>query len=195
MMVQKSSKQFELFRTLQFKEAILTFSEYLKMLYELFGNKQGRANFITTFFEQVTDFDDAEDCDSDSIIDKSSNHLEKIYNGTKPLSKKDATHINGHINNLKFEKYILDFNEDTSATLSTKLSSIGYENNGSDSDIVAKCIALLRDILSEIINPKTEDPNIKDGSTKTNTQHFGKAIIVNQNAKNIYNIEHVDNIN
>ena len=143
----------------------MTLSEYLNMLFPFFGDRtgfgntpktkrgRGKADFVTFILGAYVEEGYETEC---SVLDLKPGTLRKIMNGDSPFSAVNAIPLNRHPDKARF---IAVLNEDSQSfdslvALSKALAAHGIVNDGSLTDILAKCADVLEQIIMEAASPK-----------------------------------------
>ena len=126
---------------------MITFSEFLKILYPICGNGMKPADFIVALIDSVTDDMDDE---FNPLLDNRSDYLASMYRGSRKIPKQDATFILGRLSKNRFADYISCFSDDGIKSISLKLSDMGYAVKDKY-HVASACAELLAGILNERI--------------------------------------------
>ena len=86
-----------------------------------------------------------------ALLDKKPDYLTRIFNGSKPLPRKDATFVVGHMDKAKFEAYMSDLSDDATGELQVVLISKGYKVS-KKYEVAAQCAKIFADLLTECAN-------------------------------------------
>lgn len=126
----------------------MIFSEFAQMLYPFRGEGKYQSDLVVSLIGNIIEDDVDERC---ALLDKKPDYLTRIFNGSKPLPRKDATFVVGHMDKAKFEAYMSDLSDDATDGLQMALVSKGYEVS-KKYDVPAKCAAIFADLLTECAN-------------------------------------------
>lgn len=122
----------------------MVFAEFAQMLYPYCGDGKYPSDLVVTLVGNIIEEADDESC---SLLDKKPDYLTRIYNGTKPFPKKDATFVFGHLDKVSFEAYISDLSDDAIDGLLVELSKRSITIT-SKYEVAAKCADVFQEILS-----------------------------------------------
>jgi len=122
------------------------FSDFLKMLYPYCADGNKPADFVVAMAGNIIE---ETDDDYNPFLDKKPDYLKRIYNGSKPISQKDATHIVGHSDKRRFESYLSNFSDDAILGIQAALANnrIPVEDKY---NVPSVCASVLIDILTAI---------------------------------------------
>jgi len=123
---------------------VVTFSEFAQMLYPFCGNGKYQSDLVVALVGNIVEEADDGSC---ALLDKAPEYLARIFSGTKPFPKRDATFVLGHLNKYNFENYISELTDDGIEGLRAALIERGFTVS-KKYEVAAKCA----DIFAEIIN-------------------------------------------
>lgn len=145
---------------------ILNFSDYAKILYPYIGGKNTKSDFIIEITNQIMEEPaseedkKAEEEDEYNPMSKlDPNTLQKIFDGSRSLSKKNAREIVKHLDKSRFADYINTFSYDTQMKIINELHA---NDSAIDNDDIGE---LCSDIFETILVACTN----KDKKTLKNT--------------------------
>jgi len=124
------------------------FSEFAQMLYPFCGDGKYQSDLVVSLIGNIIEDDADERC---ALLDKKADYLTRIYNGSKPLPRKDAAFVVGHMDKAKFEAYMSDLSDDATSGLQTALTSKGYKVS-KKYEAAAQCAKIFADLLTECAN-------------------------------------------
>jgi len=136
----------------------MNFSEIAQMLYPFLGEGHKPAVFVTAIVGNITEDTDDE---KSPLLDLKPAYLTRIYNGKKPISRKSATFVLGHLDKDRFTAYIKRFSADAIQGISDALTAKGTPNDGTDTDVAEKCADLL---ITAFTNAASGKSNLADTS-------------------------------
>ncbi|MBS3986293.1 MAG: hypothetical protein KGZ66_11920 [Selenomonadales bacterium] len=123
----------------------MTFSDFAKMLYPFCGDGKYQSDFVVALISNITEDTDDEQC---PLLDNKPDYLTRIFNGSKPLPRKDATFMVGHMDKAKFEVYISDLSDDAIEGLRAALADKGITVS-KKYQVAAKCADVFAQILTD----------------------------------------------
>lgn len=123
---------------------MVTFTEFAQMLYPFCGNGKYQSDLVVALVGNIIDDADDESC---FLLNGKPDYLTRIYNGTKPFPRKDASFVLGHMDKSKFEEYISTLTDDAIDGIRSALSEKGIEV-AKKYEVAPKCA----DIFAEIMN-------------------------------------------
>lgn len=128
----------------------LSFSEYLKKLYNYCGGDDSVATFVTTVLEKIIFNRDNDDLTKKvAAFNMDDNDLRKIFNGKKQISSKSARYIVAHLDEVAFSEFIIErTTEDTRVLLCKEFEP--YVGNADKNSISTKISTLLSNIFQNI---------------------------------------------
>lgn len=123
----------------------MTFKEFVNKLFIHCGNGKNPAAFLRDFIENIVDEY------NEKIINKAETEYRKYFNGGRPFPKKSISYVSSHMENEKFEDFILNnTNDDVLVEL-----CLEFENElgvSTKQDIARKICSLFRTILNNSQN-------------------------------------------
>jgi hypothetical protein len=132
----------------------LTFSDFAKLLSPIIGGGKKTSDFVLFLIEQImevpfteADKRKAEECQYNPLAALDISTLEKIYNGTRAMSKKNAEAVLAHVDKDGFSGYLSTLSNDVIDLVGDALRSNGIAIV--DSDVIATCADLFVSVLSE----------------------------------------------
>lgn len=135
----------------------MTFSEFANILYPFIGEEKTTSDFIVELTNQIMEEPfskedkKAKQNDEYNPLSKlETNTLQKIYNGSRPLSKKIARKIFKHLDKAKFVDYINELSVDAQMGIKKELQANNPTIN--IDNICDSCTALFEEILYECVN-------------------------------------------
>jgi hypothetical protein len=123
----------------------MTFADFAQMLFPYLGNRKNQADFVVALVGSIIMETDDGSC---TLLDKPSDYLARIFRGTKPFPRKDATFILGHLNKANFEAYVSEFTDDGIEGLGVALSENGIYVT-KKYEVGAKCADAFEEILKD----------------------------------------------
>lgn len=138
----------------------MLFSDFTQMLYPFRGDGKYQSDFVVSLIGNIIEDDVDERC---ALLDKKPDYLTRIFNGSKPLPRKDVTFVVGHMDKAKFEAYMSDMSDDATEGLQSTLASKGYEVS-TKYEVPAKCAEIFAELLTECAN------STKQNIAKTNIE-------------------------
>lgn len=138
----------------------MLFSDFTQMLYPFRGDGKYQSDFVVSLIGNIIEDDVDERC---ALLDKKPDYLTRIFNGSKPLPRKDVTFVVGHMDKAKFEAYMSDMSDDATEGLQMTLASKGYEVS-TKYEVPAKCAEIFAELLTECAN------STKQNIAKTNIE-------------------------
>jgi hypothetical protein len=133
----------------------MTFSEFANMLYPFCGNGEKVAEFVIQLADSIMEepFSDADekksaDGEYNPLEKLVPSGLEKIYNGGRTMSKKNAAVIFHHLSKPKFVDYISELTDDSLDALCGEFLRYGIETT--KYTVAQKCAELFVEILSAL---------------------------------------------
>lgn len=138
---------------------MMTFSDFIKILYSYIGNGQQIPDFIVDITNQIMEEPNTKNTVKQDkngkynpLSSKNSDMLYKIYQGKKALPKKDAQIILAHIDPDRFRCHLLHFPEKTINLIASELRDknvkMNIDENGEE-DIEATCAELFASIIED----------------------------------------------
>jgi len=146
----------------------MLFYEFAQMLYPPCGRGRGHANFIRALICSIIENDSQDRC---PVLNLQQNTLEKIFNGTKPITKRNATYILSSLDKMNYIEFIGSFTSDTIQEISSALANNGICNDGTEDDVVDKSYETLIQILKT-----TASSNAPQKPKRTGTPGFKESI-------------------
>ena len=136
----------------------MTFSDFAKILYPFCGGGSKTPDFVISLFDNIM-----EEPSNDDDIEKAENDeynpfrtlgistLEKIFSGSRTLSKTKVRDVLSHLDKEKFEVYINELTLDSISLLKESLQSSGH--NITDNQTPATCADIFVSILNDCVKP------------------------------------------
>lgn len=135
----------------------MNFSEFAQMMYPFIGKGQKTSDFIIDLTNQImetpsTDYDKKQYREDkyNPLSSAGISKLEKIYNGARNLTKRDAQEIITHLNKEKFMDYLSNYPDDIIDSIGTALQQNGIQFY--NAEILDTCAELFASILIESAN-------------------------------------------
>ena len=127
----------------------ITFSDFLKLLYNNIGGEDKR-DFVITVTDRIMPRPGA--YNSDGVFLNPMRNKRPDYRGVifrdpkRSISRKDATKILGNLDKYKFEKFIDEFGDDTRCNIAKDLTTLGVSSVNRD-NVGEKCADIFEAIL------------------------------------------------
>lgn len=119
----------------------MTFSEFAQMLYPFCGDGKSHSDFVVALLASITEDTD----DEHPLLDFKPDYLKRIYNGTKPITKRNAASILSHLSKDAFIDLVSTRPDDAIEGLCTKLAEHGITADK------YKAAAICADLFVEIL--------------------------------------------
>lgn len=153
----------------------MTFSKLVQTLYPLLGDGRKTAEFVAVlvahFMEEPSneaDIKKAADGDYNPLANLQEATLKHYYNGTRPISKNNASIIRAHTDKAKFENFIFSFSHDTLNSLCVELGKLGIPAD--TQNIGSVCADLFEQALSQ------SKGNLKQSVFQTGKEEYAAEI-------------------
>lgn len=135
-------------------DQVMTLSDFAKMLYPYIGNGVEKYKFLISLIDQIVEEPLQKDFENNPLSDKGPSIIEKIYNGTRDLSKKDVGKILSNLDKERFIQFILSFSEQSIMLIGNALRDKKIEVDLKVDKIAEMCYEQLVAILKDIVEPK-----------------------------------------
>lgn len=140
----------------------MTFSEFAKMLFPYIGSNLSKAEFVIELVRNVMKGPTLKkDVELDKVgkyipLPEEIDSLNRIFNGTRPISKKNARKILSRLDRERFELYIDDFPDDTIDLIRLDLREKGVDpaDDGVGSVCADLFVSALRDCANKERKPR-----------------------------------------
>ena len=126
----------------------LDFSTFVKILYPYCSVGGAKYEFVVIITDNI--MEESGDLNN-PLAGYMPDHRTHIFNGTKPISRKTATIILGHLDKFRFEEYLDNtLTDDARQSISDSLNN--YKLNTNLNDVTLHCANLLERILRYIVS-------------------------------------------
>lgn len=133
----------------------MTFTEFAQMLYPFCGNGKYPSDLVVALVENI--IEDTNDDIYCSLLDNKPDYLTRIYNGTKPVPRKDAAFVVGRLDKEKFETFISDLSDDAIEGLRIALSNRGVMV-AKKYEVASKCADIFAEIMTASASSTRQRP-------------------------------------